>query len=84
MDEHKFKGWCLTGKGEIVPGEKLKSDVIKEWEKRISMRITQRLLKNIQQEKGHHRHPEAQLPRPEYMIVMEIEDMVDLTPHHVK
>ena len=84
VDEHKFKGWCLEGKAKIVPGEKLKPDVIKAWEKRLAMRITHRVLKNIQQEKGHHRHPEAQLPRPEYMIVMDVEEIIDLIPQHVK
>lgn len=84
VDEHRFIGWCLKGKGRIVPGEGLKSDVIKAWEKRLAMRITHRVLKNIRQEKGHKRHPEAQLPRPEYMIVVEVDEIADLTPHHVK
>lgn len=84
VDEHKFKGWCLRGKAKILPGEKLKSDIIKAWETRIAARITHRVLKNIQQENGHRRHPEAQLPRPEYMIVMEVEEIVDLTPHQIR
>ena len=84
VDEHRFKGWCLEGKAKIVPEEKLKSDIIKAWEKRLAMRITQRLLKNIREEKGHQRHPEAQFPKPEYMIVMDVEEIVDLIPQHVK
>ena len=84
VDEHKFKGWCLKGKAKIIPGGKLSRDVIKAWEARIAGRITHRLLKNIREEPGHGRHPESQLPKPEYMIVMEIEEIVDLIPQNFK
>jgi predicted pyridoxine 5'-phosphate oxidase superfamily flavin-nucleotide-binding protein len=85
VDEHKFKGWCLKGKAKIIGEKRLKPDIIKAWEARIANRITQRLLKNIKtEEKGHSRHPESQLPKPEYMIVMEIEEIVNLIPGHVK
>lgn len=84
VDEHRFKGWCLKGKAKIISGRRLTSDIIKAWESKITSRITHRLLKNIREEKGHKRHPEAQLPKPEYMIVMEVEEVVDLIPYHVK
>ncbi len=84
IDEHKFMGYCLKGKAEIIPEEKLKSPIIKAWEARITGRLTRRLLKNIREEKGHPRHPEILLPKPEYMIAMEVEEVVDLTPHHLR
>ncbi len=84
IDEHKFVGYCLKGRAEIVPQEKLKSHVIKAWENKITSRLTRRLLKNIREEKGHTRHPEILLPRPEYMIAVEIDEIVDLTPHHLR
>ena len=85
IEEHKFKGYCLKGKAEIIPEGKLESRVIKAWEARITSRLTHRLLKNIrEEEKGHPRHPEILLPKPEYMIAMEVEEIVDLTPHHLK
>ena len=84
IDEHKFIGYCLKGKAEIIPDGKLKSDIIKSWENRITSRLTRRLLKNIREEKGHPRHPEILLPKPEYMIVMEVEEIIDLTPHHLR
>lgn len=84
VDEHKFEGWCLKGRAKLIPGEKLRGDVIKAWEKKIAGRITHRLLKNIREEKGHRRHPESQLPRPEYVIEMGVEEIVNLVPHHVK
>jgi len=84
IDEHKFMGYCLKGKAEIIPEEELKSPIIKAWETRITGRLTRRLLKNIREEKGHPRHPEILLPKPEYMIAMDVEEVVDLTPHHLK
>lgn len=80
VDEHKFKGYCLKGKAKIVAEEKLESEKIKAWETRLSARITQRLLKNLREEKGHPRHPEALLPKPEYMLVMEVEEAINLAP----
>ena len=84
VDEHRFKGYCLKGKASIVPPEELPAAIIKDWESRISSRITQRVLKNLREEKGHHSHPEALLPHPEYMIVLEVEEIVDLTPHFLR
>jgi uncharacterized pyridoxamine 5'-phosphate oxidase family protein len=84
VDEHKFKGYCLKGKASLVSQDKLKPQIKKDWESRIASRITQRLIKNIREQKGHPRHPEALLPAPEYMIVMDVEEVVDLTPHNLK
>ena len=84
VDEHRFKGFCLKGKARIIAGEKIKSDIIKAWEDRLTSRITRRLIKNIQGEKGHSRHPEILMPRPEYLIIMQVKEVVDLTPHHIR
>jgi len=84
IDEHKFIGYCLKGRAQMVTEAKLHSDIIKAWEDRITNRLTRRLLKNIREEKGHPRHPEILLPQPEYLIAMEVEGVVDLTPHHLK
>jgi putative heme iron utilization protein len=84
VDEHKFKGYCLIGKARIAESEEFQPHLIKAWEDRITSRITQRVLKNIAGEKGHPRHPESLLPSPQYMIVMEVKEVVDLTPQHLK
>ncbi len=84
VDEHKFIGYCLKGKAEIIQGESIQPDIMKAWEERLTTRITRRLIKNIQGEKGHSRHAEALLPKPEYLIVMEVNEIVDLTPHQIK
>jgi len=82
--EHKFIGYCLKGKAKIIKIEELKPQIIKDWEDRIASRITKRVLKNMREEKGHPRHPEALLPKPQYLIVMQVKEIIDLTPHHIK
>ncbi len=84
VDEHKFSGYCLKGKVKEALEEKLTPQIITAWDERITSRITRRVLKNIRGEKGHPRHPEILLPKPEYLIVMDVEEIVDLTPHHLK
>jgi len=84
FDEHKFRGYCLKGKAKIIRKDKLKPEIIKAWEDRITSRITQGLLKNIREERGHPAHPEALLPKPKYLIVMNVETVVDLTPPVLK
>ena len=84
VDEHRFKGYFLKGKAKLVDIGELKSHVLKVWENKIVERISNRVVKNIRGEKGHTKHPEALLPKPTYMIDMEIKDVVDLTPHKLK
>lgn len=84
IDEHKFVGYCLKGKAETIKEIKLTPQIMKAWEERISSRITRRVIKNIQEESGNSSHPEAFLPKPEYMIVMETQEIVELTPHHLR
>jgi len=85
FDEDKFVGFCLKGNAHVLSKEELGPEIIRAWEEKITSRLTQRLLKNIRGEaKGHRRHPEALLPKPEHMIVIEVQEVVDLTPHHLK
>ena len=83
-DEHTFTGYCLKGKAKIVPREELPSDIINAWDQTITSRVANRLLRNMRGEKGHHAHPEALLPKPKYMIMAEVEEVIDLTPKHLK
>lgn len=85
FDEHKFSGYCLKGRARVIYKDELAPAIIKAWEDRITGRLTLRLLKNIRDEvKGRRAHPEALLPKPEHMIVVSVEEIVDLTPHHLK
>lgn len=84
VDEHEFKGFCVKGKARIMTIAEFGPELIKAWEDRIASRVTQRLLKNIKDKKGHRLHPEALLPKPEYVIVLDVKSVVDLTPHQLK
>lgn len=84
VDEHKFKGYCLKGKAKAIEAKDFDAKLLKAWEDRINARITQRLIKNITQEKGHPRHPEAFLPKPEYLIFMQVEEVINLAPHQLR
>lgn len=80
VDEHKFKGYSLKGTAAIMKEDKLRPHIIKAWEEKMTARITHRLIKNLRGEQGHERHPEAQLPKPKYLIAMAVTEIVDLTP----
>lgn len=84
VDEHRFRGYSLKGKGRLVHDEQLKAALVKAWEDRITSRVTQRILKNISGQKGHPRHPEVLMPHPKYLIAMEPEEVIDLRPHHLR
>ncbi|MFH1046239.1 MAG: pyridoxamine 5'-phosphate oxidase family protein [Candidatus Omnitrophota bacterium] len=84
VDEHSFRGFSLKGRAKIAEQKDMTPEVVAAWEKRVAKRITQRVLKNISGIKGHRSHPEALLPEPKYMIVMEVEEVIDLTPGHLK
>jgi len=84
VDEHQFAGYCLKGKAKVISGREIGPQIKMAWDEKIAIRITQRLLKNIKEEKGHPRHPEILLPMPAYLIIMQVEEVVDLTPQHLK
>ena len=84
VDEHSFSGYCLKGKGRVVGINQITPQINLAWEEKISSRISQRIIKNIRGEPGHPRHPEANLPKPVYMILIEVKEIVDLTPGHIK
>lgn len=84
VDENKFKGFCLKGTAKIMHVKDFDEKTFKAWEERINARITQRVIKNILGEKAHKHHPEALLPKPQYLIVMDVKRIIDLTPHQLK
>lgn len=84
VDEHHFIGYCLKGNAKIVGKDQVPSRIVQAWEEMITRRLTRRIIRNIREESGHPRHPEALLPAPEYLIVLNVEEIVDLTPHHLR
>lgn len=84
VDEQEFKGYTLKGQGKIVERQKIKSHIIKSWEQRVIDRISKRVIKNIQRNKGSSTHPESRFPYPQYLIEMQVQEVVDLAPAHLK
>ena|SRR3989338_3121719 len=80
VDEHHFKGWCLKGKAKLIKRNRVQSHIKKAWEDKITSRIRHRIIRNIRGEKGHPRHPEVLLPNPEYMIAVDVKEIVNLAP----
>jgi len=80
VDEHQFQGYSLKGKARMISGEKITEDMMKAWEKKVTSRVSQRILRNIKGKKGHPKHPEILFPIPEYAIEMMVDSVVDLTP----
>lgn len=84
VDEDRFTGYCLKGAARLADAGEIDPGLIEEWKGKISGRITHRIIKNIQGPRRHPRHPEALLPVPKRLIVLEVDEIVDLTPGHIK
>ena len=84
VDEQEFKGYTLKGEGRIVERQKIKSNIIKSWEQKVIDRISKRVIKNIQRDRGSSSHPESRFPHPQYLIEMEVQEIVNLAPAHLK
>lgn len=81
VDEHSFSGYTLSGKARIVLKEDIKDDHLKEWERAVLKRISDRLIKGVQSTKTSGTHHEAKLPEePKYLIEIVVEKIVDLSP----
>lgn len=84
VDEAQFSGYTLKGKAKIIEREKIEDHIIKSWEERIIQRVSKRVISDIQKERKTPYHPEVLFPAPEYLIEIEVEDIIDLTPTHLK
>ena len=83
IDEHKFSGYCLKGQARMLENAQISQEFLKTWEDNLTGRLTKRLLKNLSQDKGQKHHPEAHLPHPQHLIVVEVEEIVSLAPEHL-
>lgn len=83
VDEHKFIGYCLKGRALLI-SEDISQEIIKTWEDKITSRLAKRLLKNLSGDKSSRHHPEASMPLPKHIILIEVEDIVDLAPFNLK
>ncbi|MEI8349575.1 MAG: pyridoxamine 5'-phosphate oxidase family protein [Candidatus Omnitrophota bacterium] len=84
VDEHLFMGYTLKGRARMVARDKIGAPLIKKWEARVVHRISKRLIKNVKDNRDSRHHPEVKFPYPQYLIEMSVEEVVDLTPAHLK
>jgi len=77
-DERHFRGYQFKG---VATAHKLsdKHDpLVRLWRKKISSRITHRVIENLRFEKKTHHH-EAHFPPPKYIIKVDVKEIISLT-----
>lgn len=84
IDAHLFMGFTLQGVARILERDQIEGRFIKRWEEKVVKRISQRVIKHIKDERKMLHHPEAKFPQPQHLIEIDVENIVDLTPHHLK
>ncbi|OGX53258.1 MAG: hypothetical protein A2267_03615 [Omnitrophica WOR_2 bacterium RIFOXYA12_FULL_38_10] len=85
VDEQKFKGYTLQGKAKLILQKKITQDVLEKYEERITRRISNRVIKGIQKCTKSAKLHEVELPlRPQYLIEIEVENIIDLSPPKAK
>jgi len=81
IDEKSFVGFALQGTGKVISYADAASHVVLAWENAIVKRITDRMIKNIQDGIKTHKHHEALLPDvPRYVIEVSVDRIVNLSP----
>jgi len=84
VDEALFTGYTLKGKASIVERDNIPAGIVKTWEEKVVKRVSRRVITNIRKDTKGRYHPEARLPHLQYMIIMEVDEIIDLTPAHLK
>lgn len=84
VDEHSFIGYALSGIGRVVGKDAIEPHILKAWEDKITERLASRVVRNLREKKGHPRHPEILMPRPQYLIILDVQKIIDLRPRHLR
>ncbi|MCG8431563.1 MAG: pyridoxamine 5'-phosphate oxidase family protein [Candidatus Omnitrophica bacterium] len=84
LDEHTFQGYSLKGTARVLMRDDVPDHTHKAWEAQITGRLTRRVVRNLKDEKGHLKHPEILMPDPEYLIVVDVKEVIDLRPRHLR
>ncbi|RKY36288.1 MAG: hypothetical protein DRP78_04000 [Candidatus Omnitrophota bacterium] len=83
FDEYVFAGYTLQGKAEVIKKKLMPEDVIEYWENKVIKMISSRVIKNMKEEKIA-RHLDVHFSEPEYVIKMQVEEIIDLKPGDLK
>jgi predicted pyridoxine 5'-phosphate oxidase superfamily flavin-nucleotide-binding protein len=78
VDERHFRGYQLKGTARVYKITEAHEALIKLWRKKVSARITSRLIENVLNEKKTHHH-EAYFPPPKTIIEINVNKIISLT-----
>lgn len=84
VDGELFHGYCIKGTARIVKIEAAHKELLNQWEENIVKRVSHRVISHLHGERSSAYHPESLMPRPQYIIVMTIKEIVDLVPKFIK
>jgi general stress protein 26 len=84
VDPDTFKGYSIKGYGKIVDINKAHQELLDIWEERIVKRISHRVISHLRKEKSSIYHPEAVMPYPQYIIIVEVKEVVNLVPKPIQ
>jgi general stress protein 26 len=84
VDEHQFIGYTLKGTAKIVARKDIEALLLSQWDDKVTRRISRRLIKNVKEDRKSLHHPESRFPHPQYLIEMDVAEIVDLAPPHLK
>ena len=80
INERSFRGYTLQGIGKIVPRAAIEEHLMRAWEDKVISRISTRLITSVQAKAKSKGQFEAELPHPKYLIEIDVEDIIDLSP----
>ena len=85
IDEHRFKGYSLSGKAIIVEEKDIPKEKMNIWHEKLATRIARRVISHVKEERPHEESiPEASFPMPKYLIKVLVDKIIDLAPQRLK
>ncbi len=78
FDERHYRGYQIKGTAKAHKITDEHEALVKLWRKKVSERITHRVIENLKLDKKTHHH-EAHFPPPKYVIEVDVKEIVSLT-----
>lgn len=81
VDERRFRGYSLEGRGKIVREGSLTKEVVGKWHDKLAKRIAKRIISHVKEAHlAQESIPEAAFPAPKFLIEVSVDRIVDLAP----
>ncbi len=78
LDERNYRGYQLKGTAKVSKITEAHEALMQRWGKKVSARITSRLIENLRREKKTHHH-EAYFPTPKTIIEVTVNKIISLS-----